>query len=210
MMTRNVTLTLEKAREWFNSGNAELKEIALQAFTEKELATPNFKIIKTFEDAMNALQFENTSKSFVWNHIKQVARISIASAAIIKLNIIRRALNLGENMEFTKGNIYYPYNPFITKSSTYYDNEIKEGLMSVVAEFEYKDQRYRLMGGCADSGGGAGLGYFFSGFDVCYAYSDVGFLGCATREIAQHFGKYFAKEIFDAKYGDTVKYQWIR
>ena len=37
MMTRNVTLTLEKAREWFNSGNAELKEIALQAFTEKEL-----------------------------------------------------------------------------------------------------------------------------------------------------------------------------
>lgn len=38
----------------------------------------------------------------------------------------------------------------------------------------------------------------------------VGFLGCATREIAQHFGKYFAKEIFDAKYGDTVKYQWIR
>ena len=27
MMTRNVTLTLEKAREWFNSGNAELKEI---------------------------------------------------------------------------------------------------------------------------------------------------------------------------------------
>lgn len=50
-------------------------------------------------------------------------------------------------MEFTKGNIYYPYNPFITKSSTYYDNEIKEGLMSVVAEFEYKDQRYRLVVG---------------------------------------------------------------
>lgn len=210
MMTRNVTLTLEKAREWFNSGNAELKEIALQAFTEKELATPNFKIIKTFEDAMNALQFENTSKSFVWNHIKQVARISIASAAIIKLNTIRRALNLGENMEFTKGNIYYPYNPFITKSSTYYDNEIKEGLMSVVAEFEYKDQRYRLMGGVAGGGSSSGLGCFGSYGGVSFADSAVGFLGCATREIAQHFGKYFAKEIFDAKYGDTVKYQWIR
>lgn len=210
MMTRNVTLTLEKAREWFNSGNAELKEIALQAFTEKELATPNFKIIKTFEDAMNALQFENTSKSFVWNHIKQVARISIASAAIIKLNIIRRALNLGENMEFTKGNIYYPYNPFITKSSTYYDNEIKEGLMSVVAEFEYKDQRYRLMGGVAGGGSASGLGCFGSYGGVSFADSAVSFLGCATREIAQHFGKYFAKEIFDAKYGDTVKYQWIR
>ena len=35
-MERNVTLTLDKAKEWYNKGG-ELKEIALQAFTEKEL-----------------------------------------------------------------------------------------------------------------------------------------------------------------------------
>ena len=33
---RNITLTLEKAKEWYQKGG-ELKEIALQAFTEKEL-----------------------------------------------------------------------------------------------------------------------------------------------------------------------------
>ena len=33
---RNIKLTLEKAKEWYNKGG-ELKEIALQAFTEKEL-----------------------------------------------------------------------------------------------------------------------------------------------------------------------------
>ena len=33
---RNVTLTLEKAKEWYQKGG-ELKEIALQAFTESEL-----------------------------------------------------------------------------------------------------------------------------------------------------------------------------
>ena len=33
---RNITLTLEKAKEWYNKGG-ELKEIALQAFTETEL-----------------------------------------------------------------------------------------------------------------------------------------------------------------------------
>jgi hypothetical protein len=33
---RNITLTLDKAREWYNKGG-ELREIALQAFTEKEL-----------------------------------------------------------------------------------------------------------------------------------------------------------------------------
>lgn len=44
MEKRNVTVTLDKAREWFNSGNASLKEIALQAFNEDELAY-NFKNI---------------------------------------------------------------------------------------------------------------------------------------------------------------------
>ena len=34
---RNITLTLEKAREWYNKGG-ELKEIALQAFTKEELS----------------------------------------------------------------------------------------------------------------------------------------------------------------------------
>ena len=33
---RNITLTLEKAKEWYNKGG-ELKEIALQAFTKEEL-----------------------------------------------------------------------------------------------------------------------------------------------------------------------------
>ena len=33
---RNITLTLDKAKEWYNKGG-ELKEIALQAFNEKEL-----------------------------------------------------------------------------------------------------------------------------------------------------------------------------
>ena len=36
MDKRNITLTLEKAKEWYNKGG-ELKEVALQAFTEKEL-----------------------------------------------------------------------------------------------------------------------------------------------------------------------------
>ena len=36
MNTRNITLTLEKAKEWYAKGG-EFKEVALQAFTEKEL-----------------------------------------------------------------------------------------------------------------------------------------------------------------------------
>ena len=42
-MERNITVTLEKAREWYNSGYSSLKEIALQAFSKKELTGFDFK-----------------------------------------------------------------------------------------------------------------------------------------------------------------------
>lgn len=44
---RNITLTLDKAKEWYNKGG-ELKEIALQAFTEKELT--EIGLPKTWEE----------------------------------------------------------------------------------------------------------------------------------------------------------------
>lgn len=44
---RNITLTLDKAKEWYNKGG-ELKEIALQAFTEKELT--KIDLPKTWEE----------------------------------------------------------------------------------------------------------------------------------------------------------------
>ena len=34
MKERNITITLEKAKEWYNSGNDSLKEVALQALVE--------------------------------------------------------------------------------------------------------------------------------------------------------------------------------
>lgn len=54
METRNVTLTLDKAKEFYNSGNDALREVALQAFTENELKEVHYTDIKTFEDACYA------------------------------------------------------------------------------------------------------------------------------------------------------------
>ena len=47
MEERNITLTLDKAKEWYKKGG-ELKEIALQAFTEKELT--KLDLPKTWEE----------------------------------------------------------------------------------------------------------------------------------------------------------------
>lgn len=62
-MERNITITLEKAKEWYNSGNTSLKEVALQAFSKEELTVFDFTKIKTFEDALTALEYTESTKN---------------------------------------------------------------------------------------------------------------------------------------------------
>lgn len=54
MEERKITITLEKAREWYNSDNISLKEIALQAFSKEELMC-NFRSITTLQNACETL-----------------------------------------------------------------------------------------------------------------------------------------------------------
>jgi hypothetical protein len=42
METRTIKITLDKAKTWYVSGNPALYELALQAFTKKELEIPSY------------------------------------------------------------------------------------------------------------------------------------------------------------------------
>lgn len=209
MKERNITVTLEKAKEWYNSGNATLKEIALQAFDKEELIY-NFKNIKTLENACEALGLDYSIISIV---VKDIATFSKASAAMFKLNIIRKALNLGQDLHLTKNPedsyIYYPYNPFVTKSSAYCKSGINSGQIEVIGKIKNEGEEYNVLGGYANNGGYAGLGVFSPNGGVGSADTSVGFLGCANKEIAQHLGKYFGMLITEAKYGDMVDFKII-
>ena len=192
MEERTITITLDKAKEWYHSGNKVLKEVALQAFDENKLII-NFKNITTFRKACDVLDINYNTVSII---INRMIKFSKASAAMFKLNIIRKALNLGQDLHLTKNPensyIYYPYNPFVTESSTYYKSEINSGRMEVIGKIKSEGEEYNILGGRADSGSAAGLGYFGSNGGVGSAYAYVGFLGCANKEIAQHIGKYFS------------------
>ena len=213
MEERNITVTLNKAKEWFNSGNATLKELALQAFSKEELNRFDFTEIKTFEDALTALEYKESTKVYIRNTINDISMYSKASAAMTKLNIIRKALNLGQDLNLTKDSensyIYYPHNTFVTKSSTYYRGEINSGKMEVIGKIKSEGEEYNVLGGSAYSGGYAGLGSFCSNNDVGDADAAIGFLGCASEEIAKHLGKYFGMLITEAKYGDMVDFEII-
>lgn len=130
-MKTKITITLDQARSWFRSGNEELMELALQAFGKDELVG-SFKDITTFGKACEVL---GLNYDVMFHITKSIATISKASAAMFKLNIIRKALNFGQDLHLTKdpkySYIYYPYNPFVTKSSTYYKREINSGKMEV-------------------------------------------------------------------------------
>ena len=208
MKEKNITVTLNKAKEWFNSGNATLQEIALQAFDKDEL-TYNFKNITTFKKACEALGLNYDDMFCI---TKNIATISKASAAMFKLNIIRKALNLGQDLHLTKDQkdfyIYYPYNPFVTKSSMYYKSEINSNKMEVIGKIKSEGEEYNVLSGIA-ADGSAGLGHFYSLHGVGSADANFGFLGCANKEIAQHLGKYFGMLITEAKYGDIVDFEII-
>ena len=210
MKERNITISLEKAVEWYNSGNDTLKEVALQAFTKDELIY-DFKNITTFKKACKVL---NLNYNFIKSQILDLTEISKASAAMFQLNIIRKALNLGQDLHLTKelknSYIYYPYNPFVTKSSTYYKSDINSGKMEVIGKIKSEGEEYNVLGGYAFNGGGnAGLGYFYSCDGMGDAFAAFGFIGCANKEIAKHLGKYFGVLITEAKYGDMFDFEVI-
>ena len=209
MEERNITITLDKAREWYNSGNNALKEVALQAFDENKLII-NFKNITTFRKACDALDINYNTVSII---INRMIKFSKASAAMFKLNIIRKALNLGQDLHLTKhpkdSYIYYPYNPFITKSSTYCKSEINSGKMEVIGKIKSEGEEYNVLGGNAVLGVNTGLGGFTFYDEVGFADASIGFLGCANKEIAQHLGKHFGMLITEAKYGDLSDFEII-
>ena len=212
MIKRNVSITLEKAQEWYNSGNESLKEIALQAFNESELKF-DFRKIKSLSDACSVLGLDY---NVILSETCYMKRISRASAAMFNLNIIKKALNLGKELSFTKNPedsyICYPFNPIIRRDSIYYSDELKDGKIKIVGKFKVEGEIYLILGDSAISSltCSSGLGAFNPKNGSCQAFSNIGFLGCASREIAEHFSGYFGTLITEAKYGDLKGFEIIR
>lgn len=206
MKERNMTVSIAQARDWFNSGNKQLQELALQVFDRKELAS-DFRHIVTFEDACKVLGLR-----YSVSYMDRLNRtLSISTSAMFRLNIIRQALNFGQDMQLvknpSKSYIYCPYNPFITKVEgfRYYKDEINYGDIEIIGEIRTGGVSYYVLNSVAYFNGIDGLGNFNYSTGSGRAITDSGFLGCATKEIAEHFGKYFGMLITTAKYADIIK-----
>ena len=207
METRNVTLTLEKAKEFYNSGNDALKGVALQAFTKEELTTTTeYTDIRTFEDACRALGMSINKAACDLNYFTCLkGGLGEHLRAIYKLDIIRKALNGADwKPKMTEGRIYYGWVKFYKKSSNIpYDKKI-------IGNFIADGQKYILVGGFHNYRYYDGLGDFYSGYVYGNSHADLGLLCCKSKEIAQYMSEQFGKIIFDACYAHHIGlYRWL-
>ena len=206
METRNVTLTLQRAKEFYNSGNAALKEVALQAFTQEELTTPNYTDIRTFEDACKALGMDINKVEWDLSILSGLeGGLGEHLTAIYKLDIIRKALNGADwKPKITEGSIYYGWVRFYRKPSDVPSDK------KIIGNFIADGQKYILVGGFGDYWGYNGLGSFFSGSGYGYSSATLGLLYCKSIEIAQYMSEQFGKIIFDACYAQYIgTYKWL-
>ena len=202
---KNMIVTIDEAREMYNSGNKTLKDLALKVFSEDELNQSTYSEIKTFEDAVTVLGMSIDDENSIVNTLKKRSK---AMAAMYKLNIIRKALNLGQNIHLIKSAnedslVYCPKNPFIAKGSTYYKNDIEWCRMEIIGRFNNDGIEYFVLNGDPGISGHSGLAVYDGLICVAHARTEFAFLGCASAEIAEHFGKYFGMLITEAKYGDV-------
>ena len=206
METRNITLTLEKAKEFYNSGNAALMEVALQAFTKEELTIPEWQNIKTFEDACKYLGLNMDFVNFALCNMENIeGGFGKHLTAIYKLDIIRKALNGDWKLILVKGKVFYPFVRF------YPANKAKDAAdcngWNLGPSFIFDDKKYTMVGGGCIGWSAFGGGNFVGGHGVVSA--NAGLLGCKSTEIAWHMSRYFMKEIFEAVYAQyNGMYEW--
>lgn len=141
--------------------------------------------------------------------VKCLKEFSRASAAMFKLNIIRKALNFSKDLHLTESPIWYPINPFLAENATHFRDKLKTHEIEVVGKIKNKGEIYEVIGGLADASNDDGLGDFCYDVKVGFTTASSGFLGCASEEIAKHFSKYFGMLITEAKYGDLADFEIV-
>lgn len=202
MESRNISITLKKAREWYNSGSTDLGEVALQAYTKDELEIPEWQNIKTFEDACKALHLD---MNYVDSDIESLLETNYISGshliAIYKLDIICKALNKGWKPSMVEGKIYYPYVRFYPAGLKAIE-AVSSNSWKLGESFIADGKKYTLVGGGYGCCYADGMGDF--GCEYGFVLPILGLLGCKSREIAEHISRYFMKEIFEAVYSQYI------
>ena len=120
MEKRNITVSLEEARSWYNGENQILRKLALQAYTEAELSEP-----QNFKEVLKALGIQSINVGMKVNG-KEVSSVEIGNelAIHIKLMFIAKYFNGTWKPEINKTKYFLAKVPssYVLPSSIKLDN----------------------------------------------------------------------------------------
>ena len=184
MENRNVSITLKKAKEWYQQGG-DLKEIALQAYKEEELIGWPTDINDPKLNLPVLLHCVNTKIIHQWKLYKLLELLN------------PKSFDPGYNL------FYIPRIWWYKDKQSIPSNEVFVGEVRTIKN----EILYVTVGGSSDYGFFAGLfaGHSYDGFSYAGSYCGViNQLKCATPEIQEHLEKYFWKDIIKAYYDETI------
>ena len=196
MATENIAISKQYLLKAYREAEPSQKEFMKQLFGADTFVSCVMERIKTFQDALNELGYDNdlvkaykeTMPTFIYTDAKDIL-------AYLKLRIIVAALNEGWQPKFTKDECrYYPY----------FYVPIKE-------EYEHlkDDAKGRCVGRSSyNANAGGGLVYSYTHVGSAFPNTNNGVrLAFRTKELAQYAGKQFLNiwADFIFKIGDTDK-----
>lgn len=203
MDKRTIEVSLQTARKWYKSGNKALKKVALQAFSEEELTRKSFRDIKTVEDALQYLRDNNMCKYLISEY--QAAECDSYSEKVCEYRIIVAALTNNEERKLKTGECWFPVVQFceIGKEKKCWGNK-------KIGTIKHDGKKYAIVGGNANNGALAGLGYFDSYCGVSSSWASVGFRSVSSKEIAQYISEQFGRLLFEVHYGGVnCDWEWV-
>ena len=192
----NIAISKQYLLKAYREAEPSQKEFMKQLFGADTFVSSVMERIKTFQDALNELGYDN---DLVKAYKETIPTLTYTDAkdilAYLKLRIIAAALNEGWEPKFTKDEWrYYPYFSVLTKE-----------------EYEHlKDEAKGRCVGRSGSNANADGGLVFADTSGGSAYSGAGDgvrLAFRTMELAKYAGKQFLNiwADFIFKIGDTDK-----
>ena len=80
----------------------------------------------------------------------------------------------------------------------------------VIGQIESEGEEFYVVSGCARKGSATGLGHFYSGDGVSYAYTTLGLYSVGSKKAAMYISKQFGKLLFEVSYGGVnCNWEWI-
>ena len=165
---------------------------------------PHWKSITTFGDALFYVKnYLPECEDLITSYTK--AMPDSYELSVVCYRIVVAALTNNEKRHLTTGDKWYPIVQFCRPKDK---NNCWGNVL--IGTIESEGARYSVVGGYADDGAGAGLGYFYSNNGVSYSTATIGFRSVSSKEIAQHISTYFGKLLFDVHYGGTnCDWKWV-